>query len=110
MGNHGATPPPPSPRSPTSARGTPETGHGPPALNPLLGRGDASPPPERAALPRGWTLLSLYATRPQAPTCLLPHGPRQESEPEPAHRGATRTTPGDNTRTRTGAVWGPRHP
>ena len=110
VGNHGATLPPLSPHSPSPVRGMPETGHEGAAPPPPQVRGEVPPPPERAAAPGKGMLLSPYATRPHAPTRLLPRGARQASEPAPAHNGATRTTPGDNTRTQTGAVWGPRAP
>ena len=96
MSNHGATPPPLSPHSPVPARGMPETGHGgaAPLPPPRQGRSPLYPRKGRGA--RRGTLLSPHATRPQAPTRLLTRGPRQASKPTPAHKGATRTTPGVN--------------
>ena len=97
-----ARPPLPSPRTPPLR----PAGHRSADPVPPQGREDAPLPPEGAAVPAEGTQQSSYATCPRAPTCLLQQGPRQASEPAPAHKGATRTTPGDNTRTRTVAVWG----
>ena len=62
---------PSPPTTPLRPAGRQKQATGAPDLNPPQGRGDVPPPPERAAAPGEGTLLSLYATRPQAPTCLL---------------------------------------
>ena len=102
-------PPPSPPTPPPPARGMPGLGHGSAGPLPLQGQVEV-PPPERAAAPGGGMPLSQYATRPHAPTRLLSQRPQQAGGPTPAHKGATRTTPGINTRTRIGAVWRPRPP
>ena len=69
---------------------------------PLFPREDHSAPGEDAAGPERHA--------PPLPDRLLPRGPRQAREPKPAHNDATRTMPGGDRRTRTGAAWGPRPP
>ena len=103
MRNQGATLPPLSPHSPPPAPGP--QGRWPPI--PAKAGGASPLPPEGPQGPGGGTQQGLSARRLHAPNCLLPRGPRQGSKPEPARNDATRTTPRDNTRTQTGAVWGP---
>ena len=65
------------------------------------------PPPQqdRGALERGRGGARLHA-----PSRLLLQEPQRTSKPAPAHKDATRTTPGDSKRARTGGVWGPSPP
>ena len=88
-----AQPPPSSPpASPPPARGMPETGHGGARALAPPKPGEVPPPAERAAAPGGGMLLSQYATRPHAPTRLLPQRPQQAGGRAQAHKGVTRTT------------------
>ena len=94
--------PPHSPLRPADHRGA--------GLPPSLRQRGRPPSPGRGRGARGERQLSPHAARPQAHLRLLPRGLRQAGEPARAHKDDTRTTPGGGTRTRTGAVWGPRPP
>ena len=95
-------PPPLSPHSPTRTRGP-------------RGRRPPTPPKAGDGLPslrqdhdvRGGRCSRAHL---HAPSRLLPQELRWTSKSAPAHKGATRTAPGDSKRARTRAVWGPRPP
>ena len=101
MGNQGATPPPCPPQSPKLTRGP--RGRRPPT--PPGGRWDSLSSPGQD---RGVREVGRSRARLHAPSRVLPQEPRLTSKPAPAHKGATRTAPGDSKRARTAAVWGPR--
>ena len=93
-GRRGTTAGPLLPSPPTPPSGLRATGA--PGLHPRQTEGTSPLPPKGAAAPGGGTQLS-----PHAPDRLLSRGPRQASESAPAHEDDARTTPRDNTRTRT---------
>ena len=95
-------PPPPSPLPPPPPHGQPEAGQG--------DSGPASPPLERAPAPREGR---HWAGTRHAPSLPPAHSHSNRDRPAVLRRRARAPRgrhPGGSTRTRAGAVWGPRPP